>query len=430
MGAQLIQRSKTELLLKIASEQALDHKVFVICASDYETMQQKTDEYACLVGHDVLTGKYPPSANPELHRIWNDYPREAQQRHFLEWVADVNNKCILVLDDVDAGGDMDRILNELPLSTRIIVSMRNPGIGEAAKLTRRSNCLALPVPPLETEDAKLLIETLLDSYQFDDSSGQTKKIASALERHPFAICAALAYMSHLRLLQDPAARMNTAETLLHTLKGPDWQSRAWFLETKFTEMNHPSLSILVLFESTLERMMQQTANPIDRHKFPPFLQAIAFLSIPDYLVDFRQFFHAIKMLRRQLVPQQHKIDLVFDRGLNPEVGKLLHEAKQACLIIQEESERMYMPGIWQECIILHKCDALRREYWLKQVLLLCYCHFKENGDSQDLAPFAENCIRIADKLAINVENLLIIPDQKEWLTSGKGGQRGRGKQPV
>ncbi|KAF2790143.1 hypothetical protein K505DRAFT_364988 [Melanomma pulvis-pyrius CBS 109.77] len=230
---------KTELLLKIASQQGAHRNVFVLSASDHAALNRKLEEYACLVGHDVIRRRFP---YPELHARWTAFPSEIQRQLFLEWAAETQNNCVIIIDELDGGGNVDKILNDLPQCARIAVSTRNPEIIQT--LSKRAKCSNIPIIELEMDEARSLITSLIASKDFKISLEQTERLAIALAMHPFAICAASEYLPRLRRVIDPLRQKFTLEAFINILE--EW------------EYNIPRESILT--ESAQRDWLEDTLN--------------------------------------------------------------------------------------------------------------------------------------------------------------------------
>ena len=398
---QLMRHRKTELLLKIAGEQGAHRNVFILSALDYRGLKQKLEEYACLIGHDVLRRRVP---YPEQHTRWVALPPDIQRQFFLDWAAETQNNCIIIIDELDSGADIDLILNDLPQSVRIAVSTRNPELIQT--LSRRAKVSHISVVGLEVDEARSLIMSLSASKGFQISLDQAERLAIALDRHPFAICAASEYLPRLRRVLDPSQQECIIEAFIDILEGSNHDERKAFYDFD----NQPGLSITELFKSVLVH------TGVTPHTSPllPLLQACAFISVPGHTHGLAQFFHAVKPFTNQKNSEGSHFDEVFEKGLQKEWATL-DKAIKSSLIIEATPGRCYMPLIWQECTIMHACDQAKRRYWLNQILELCYLDDTRENSTHDLGSYVENCIRIATRYNIHRHSLVTEPARRDWL---------------
>ena len=392
------------MLLNVLGTPPLCRNVIILSASSYASLHRKLEEYACMFGHDTILGNAPHVGSFER---WQSYSAEIQGNHFLRWAADASNNCIILLDELDDVKTAYDILNDIPSDARIVVSTRNPAVSK--HLQSRFRCFDLSVSELDVEDAVILIETAFNLDHIPIARNQTERLVMALDRHPFTLCSALAYLPSLRRVHDPSEG-SIVERFLDILEGPDPESRKEF----FDFQGLWGVSVFNLFDSAMNHLMGLVSEPPLIESVRSLLQAIAFVSDARHDCSFVQFFHAVKRSTRNVSLTGDTFNAIFDKGLVHE-NHTLEKAIQSSLIL-ETPDKMYMPPIWRDCIILYECKTSeRRKHWLEQVLLLCHRHFKENDSSQKLRPYAENCVRIAARYDISLQTLFTQPDQQIWL---------------
>lgn len=178
---------------------------------------------------------------------------------------------------------------------------------------------------MKIDEAKQLLTSLLASTTVTASPLQLTRLVEALDRHPFAICAASSYLPGLQRIQDPSEQHRAVDVLLDALEGNNVQKRKDFFD--FDDLCN--LSISELFGSAMKRLRKQTAEQDFDASVLPLLQAIAHLS--DHReCHFATFFSAITSIAGKVNPGEHKIDEIFTRGLDRERKTLGKAIQQRC----------------------------------------------------------------------------------------------------
>ncbi|PVH96067.1 hypothetical protein DM02DRAFT_688675 [Periconia macrospinosa] len=373
---------KTELLLKMATEESR-RNVFVLSASNVKTLWHKLEEYACIIGHDLIVGRFPYA---DLHERWTS--------------------SLLILDDVETNEDLEEILMELPGTAQIAMSTRSPTVSRT--LMQKKSCMQINVPVLEVEEAVKLITDLLTLTLITITPEQKLALVCALKKHPFALCAASVYLPHLRRFLGQTTSSTLVNRFLELLNEDAVEARKRFFDFDI----RPDLSISKLFESTLTRIGRPITGVQKNYSIPPLIQICAFLSDEDCFLAFALFFDVLTQLEPCSIPEKLR---PFRKGLMSEEATVT-KALESSLFIEIDGI-MYIPNLWRECIILNTCDVNERSEWLEQILKTCYFYFEESKDGGRLAAYVENCNRIMGRHRILHSDLNLQGDQREWFKS-------------
>jgi hypothetical protein len=244
---------------------------------------------------------------------------------------------------------------------------------------------------------------------------QLDRLSTALDRHPFAICAASSYLRTLGNAQDSLKDGSTVEVFLNILEGSSYEGRKAFFDSGRT------WAISKLFISAMTNLKKRSTGAAFDSTVRTLLQAIAFTSGSDQDCSFVRFFGSINSSWLKHIPEGNAIDNVFKQGLlKGNAPEMLENLRQASLVVKLPSHT-HMPLLWRDCVLLYECASTdERRYWLKQVLLLCYHHSRLHNWGYGLAPHVENCMRIATRYDIPTTSLLLHEDHKVWLDATLG----------
>jgi hypothetical protein len=393
--------------LNYAAERASSSNVIVLSASSHAVLEQTLEEYAWRFCQDIIR-----DWSTELFDAWKAQIPALRARSFLAWAGNENNNCIIIFDELDDIDDADTISKALPQAARVAISTRNPAISETLDLHFR--CLNRPVFQLEAEEATSLITSMVAS-NFLICGDQLDRLSTALDRHPFAICAASSYLRTLGNAQDSLKDGSTVEVFLNILEGSSYEGRKAFFDSGRT------WAISKLFTSAMTNLKKRSTGAAFDSTVRTLLQAIAFTSGSDQDCSFVRFFGSINSSWLKHIPEGNAIDNVFKQGLlKGNAPEMLVNLRQASLVVKLPSHT-HMPLLWRDCVLLYECASTdERRYWLKQVLLLCYHHSRLHNWGYGLAPHVENCMRIATRYDIPTTSLLLHEDHKVWLDATLG----------
>lgn len=410
-------RRKTEILLQMANEYRSSRSVFLLPASADKELQDAMLDVASMMGHDVLEGH---GYQGRQLQVWNNSRPEIQIRKFMSWVdrGPGFGHCIVMLDDLDGLSSVRQKFNTTLSNTTMLISSRNPVV------TKKMGFEVQPVSSLELDDMSLLLRSksidaglLIHSDQHND---QLNRLASSLDLHAFAACAASTSLYHLGLEQPLRPVDELLRQFIDSLEGSGSQACERLLNLELLE--HGRTSIMKLYESSLERMKCFFSG--SRQPFPvrwmDLLELMAFLQPVPFLPNPRQDLHIFDFVSKV---NAHLDDVANrDPPLSPndvfreQPGEILDAFVRASLGLQVD-RLVLIPALWRACV-MQGCKDGKREFWLREILLRCFhvCQSGSEREHESMMPYLENCIRIAKRFNINYESLLAArKEQRCWI---------------
>ena len=355
---------------------------------------------ATSIGHDLLAAH---RSYPDPHAVWREFKPSERVRAFKAWLGSADNKLSLfIVDDVDGLLADEAIKAALPREAPVLLySTRDPSI--IGSLQRDSR--EFRVPNLDTDEMAALMSAVLQqtSSAFSQpsiSAEEFEAVANIANGSALAGCRAVTYIVQV-LAQSTEGR--PAQLFLDIFGGSDWEARKQFLEFK----PRFGLSVMETFQISLERLRRHQGAA------QTLLQLMAFLSSADRNLDDRKFLSTER-------PWLHSVqaDLpdyeVFAKGLRGQ-GEYLAELENVSVGYRATlTSPMWLHPLWIECIqqlIGHE----GRERWLRQVLSLCNQSWLRDEALDTMIPFARNCLRVAARFRIGLDELIRDENMRQWL---------------
>lgn len=364
-----------------------------------------------IIGHDLLRGRHGYS---ETHRIWTSLEQHEQALAFGNWLLETENTdSIIILDDLDGLKDDGLVQNLLPLAHKsIIYSTRDLSLATSGRLR---SAPPLIVSNMEQMDMYSLIEAEMVCNGLKASEDEVREIARILDGHPLAACRAASFIAQQlswEPSEDPPAR-----TFIDRFRNQEWETRG-----KFLDHGPHCPSIYKVFETSISRLDRKTATEARQ-----LLDAAAFLCGADQSLDFRKFFSTKRPWILNL-----KTDIQFDDIFvstathTGSLGNLLGELANVSLISRRDMQSVpLLHPIWLECA-RQRCGPEGRKRWLQQILTICYVtSVRHQETSSDMHLYAENCLDIAWRFAIQLDDLAISEHVRTWLGRGVGDNKGK-----
>lgn len=405
---------KTEVLLQLADEYSSSHSVFILPSSGDRDLRGAVQDVAIMIGHDLMDGNTRQGLQPQH---WNSLSPEILGRMFMTWVdrGARFHPCIVVLDDLHGLHEEHHRSNIAFKNTTVLTSARDPI--EAKKM----GFLVKPVSSLDLDDMLSLFkrranEAGLSSVSHTQHDEQLKLLAYNLGCHAFGVCVASTALYFLGLEKPLLPDEHLLQHLIDTLQRSGSEVYERLLSVELPE--HGSRSIMKLYESSLERLRDfsapQAPDLMDLLELMAFLQPAPFFTKMRQKIDIFDFLSKVNGHLDDIRSSHPQVRLsnVFRR----QSGEILHAFEKASLGIRV-GRPILIPALWRACV-LQACTDERREFWLRQILLVCF-HIgraRNVGECEPLAPYTENCLRVANRFNIDYERLLLAgQEQLSWI---------------
>ena len=384
-------------------------------ASTDKDLRDALHNVAIQNGADLLPKNKQSGWQPQ---DWNKLEPEDQISRLMRWLdrGPGFRRCIVMFDDLDNLHDERHTFHVWPKNATVLVSARDP------VETRKSGCEIKSVSSLDPGDMAALLKSKAEEIGLpicqDQHSEQLQRLAFDLGLHAFAACAASTSLYYLSLENPllPVDQLLLRFTNSLEESGPETYERLLGLELA----DHRGDSIMKLYEGSLGRMRlsessdSQQSNTLDLLELMVFMQPAPFLPNTPQQLHIFDFISKVNIHFNDIIrchPQLH-LNSVFQK----QPGVILHAFIKASLGIIVDRP-VLIPAIWRACV-LQVCKDEKRRYWLRQILLVCFhvCQEENAGKEESLAPYVENCIRIANRFGINYKELLVAgEEQRAWI---------------
>ena len=395
----------------MASRHQNQQHVFFLPASTPFAFKDAIHDITQIIGHDFLHGWH---SYPDAHRIWTKLKEYEQALAFKTWLlATENADSIIILDDLAGMEHHSHVQNLVPLAHKsIIYSTRDPTLAMSWQLR---GAPPLIVSNMEQVEMYSLIEAEMVCNGLEASEDEVMEIARIVDGHPLAACRAVSFIAQ-QLSWEPFED-SPARTFINRFRNQEWETRGNFLE-----YGPHCPSIYKVFETSLLRLDPKTATEARQ-----LLDAAAFLCGADQLLDFRKFFSTKRPWMLNL-----KTDIQFDDILvstathTGSLWNLLGELAKVSLVSRRDMKSVpRLHPIWLECI-RQRCRPEGRKRWLQQILTICYeTSVRDQEASSDMHLYAENCLDIAWRFAIQLDDLAVSEHVRTWLGRGVGDNKGK-----
>ena len=328
-----------------------------------------------------------------LPAIWRGLSHTGRVQAFKAWLGDIDNQySLFIVDDLDGLVSDMAMKDALPREAQLILySTRNPSILQSLRGDRQE----FRILTMDRDETTSLMSSILRMSgsvlsPADFPMEDLEAIAKIVDGHALGARRAVTYIVQVlaQTTEGPPARR-----FIDIFQGSDWKSRMAFLEFK----PRFELSIKETFEVSLQRL--------HRHKDAALslLQLISFLSSMEKTLDFRKFLSIERPWLLEFESQVPDRD-IFINGLKYH-GECLAELENVSIGFRPSlSGPLQLHPLWIESI--RQCAQHDgRVRWLRQLLLLSQESWVRNEARDIIYPFVQNCVHIAARFGISLEEL-------------------------
>lgn len=364
--------------------------IFLIRASDLNTLELAFCRIAESIGHDLLTSRY---LSIDTAAIWRGFGPFQMVSAFKAWLREPDNQpALFMVDDLDRLEDANTIKEALPREARVILcSTRDPSIViESMDRTPTE----FRIQSMDIEETTFLLRAVLRRHNITESDisismSEVEAIARTVDGHPLAACRAVSYIVNVIARTEEESPVNA---FIQMMDGSDWQARSQFLNYK----RKMGLSIMESFEVSLQRLSGDPVLTIT------FLELLAFLSCKDQSLDYRKFLRMKQPWLREMKAVLPNYDTFAAETIKQ--AKYLEELENVSIGFRTSFRGpLLIHPIWIECI-QQRAGQEGSERWIRQILLLCLESWArgENEVYNMLRPFACNAIAIGERFQIKM----------------------------
>lgn len=383
-------------MLQIANQNRNFSNVFLLPACDEKSLRDGYMEIASRLGHEILTARH---SKQDLYSIWCSYTPEEKIEAVKAWFEEPeNHDTLFIVDDLDGLKDEDAIQAVLPRQAKIVMlSTRNPGL--VSELPRKIDRLRLL--PLHVSEAVDLMRASLHNWNKENlpiPEKELEEIAREVACHPLGALNAISYIT-ARLAQDSDSPVAEFLTIL---RSKNYHDRLEFLAYK-PPFRH---SIMQTLDISFKRLRHPDGLVTN------LLNLLSFLELDEPDVDFRRFFFKREWLHelKEDLPdytifaaERSKLRAAFEELENVSIGHRVAPALP-----------LQVHPLWMECL-RQRLGHDGRIRFLQQVLLVCHGSIIRDEKLVDIIPHAKNCLYVAVKFQISMDDLSLRPDVRIWI---------------
>ncbi|KAM5351305.1 hypothetical protein ACJ41O_004028 [Fusarium nematophilum] len=356
-------------------------------------LQQAYQDVAGEIGHDIL---FKGESLVDAQDQWFKMTLEGRMQRFKQWISELGDGCLLVLDDLD-DAETGTMLGAMP---RVIFSTRNLELATSRLLSQ--HCIL--VPEMSPGDVKDLLLCGSKSENIDLTEEDLSCLATIAGGHPLTLSRIYKHAESLGFEKEQGDSRSDVQLFIHLFEAQNQDcDRRKHLLTRQPPLRD---SVMESFSRFFSRMKPEVAR-----EAKPFFEMISFTS-PVFGSQtpsrFRDFQVARPWLSRY---QDHLKDYALLAPGRSGTGELLQEFVRVSLARKNAGQDSFdIHPVWVECQ-RQQCIPARRAEWLREVILVCWAWDRQQeSDALETAEyFASNAFALATSFNVRDEDLVSGP---------------------